>query len=311
MRIKINVSGIAAAQKHIKDIANKITQLSHEQCVVTLPTDRGFTDRTCPNTACQAIFKVNMSTWSGSDVMYCVKCGKQQAKDTFMSVAQRTYATDVAINTILKKHDLGGTSRPQTYTPPDADTETVCIECACCFVVRGKFGYCPQCGRHNCLQWAIDELLVLRQQDYTQTKAIQTGYKEAVDILKTCGDRIFDIYNQRNGTKYSISLQNFDSAVDELRKKIGVNFDEAFTPTELQLITIAVNVRHICAYNAGEIDEGFIKRTKSHDSQLGRMYQLRADELQMFIGLVDRLLEFYFHAISAKCLSTVSNSMND
>lgn len=298
MKTAFSVSGAATAKKHTKDIANKITQLSHEQCVVSLPTDRGFTDRTCPDTACQAIFKVNMSTWSGSDVMYCVKCGKQHTKDAFVSTQQRTYATAVAINTILKKYDLGGTSRPQTYTPPDADTETVCMECACCFVVRGKFGYCPQCGRHNCLQWAIDELLILKQQDYSQTKAIQTGYKEAVDILKTCGDQIIAIYNQRNGTKYSISLQNFDSAVDELRKKIGVNFDEAFTPTELQLITIAVNVRHICAYTAGVIDDAFINRTKFHRNQLGRTYHLCSDELLTIIDCVERILQFYFYRIT-------------
>jgi hypothetical protein len=148
------------------------------------------------------------------------------------------------------------------------------------------------------LQWAIDELQALKKQDYTQTKAIQTGYKDAVDILKTCGDRILDIYNQRNGTEHSISLQNFDSAVDKLRKKIGVNFDEAFTSTELQLITIAVNVRHICAYTAGVIDVGFINRTKSHRNQLGRTYHFRSDELLTIIDCVERILQFYFYRIT-------------
>lgn len=287
-------------KKRLKNIETLMFQISREECVVSLPTDNGFTDRTCPDIQCQTTFKVNMNSWLGGETMYCVKCGKQYAKGTFTSAQQHAYAKEVAINLINDKYELGIASHPETYIPPDADTEIVCTGCQCCFVVRGKFGYCPQCGRHSCLQWAIDELLVLKQQNYTQTKTIQTGYKETVDVLKTCGDQILAIYNQRHGMKHSISLQNFSEAVGALHNRLGINLNEALTSTELQAITIAINVRHIYAYNAGVIDSNFIKRTQSHSNQLGRIYQLRSDELQLFIGLVERLLQFYFHAISSK-----------
>jgi hypothetical protein len=298
MKIKIDVSGATAVQKHINGIANKITQLSHDYCAVTLPTYQVFIDWTCPDTACRATFKVHMNTWAGSRVMYCVKCGKQQAKDTFISAAQRTYATDVAFNTIVKKYNLGSTSRPHTYSPIDADTETVCMECQCCFVVRGKFGYCPQCGRHSCLQWAIHNIASLKNKAYSSEQDIQTGYKEIVDILKTCGDQILDIYNQRYSTTHSISLQNFEVAEDALRNKIGINLKEVFPPEQLSTIVIGINIRHICAYNAGVIDRGFIKRTNSHHNQIGRVHRFRSDELHTFIELVERLLQFYFDKIT-------------
>jgi hypothetical protein len=298
MKKQLKGLGKNVLQPFIHTIHDTIDQLSQEHIVVSLPTTQGFIDRICPNGQCRATFKVNMNTWTGGNMLSCVKCGNQYSRDMFTTAQQHEYAISVALNTINEKYNFGWISSSETYIPPDTDTKITCETCQCCYIVRGKFGYCPQCGRHNCLQWAILKVALLKNKAYSSEQDFQTGYKEIVDILKTCGDQILDIYNQRHSTTHSISLQNFEVAEDALRNKIGINLKEVFSPEQLSTIIMGINIRHICAYNASVIDGGFIKRTNSHHNQIGRVYRFSSDELHTFIELVERLLQFYFDKIT-------------
>jgi len=170
------------------DVLRELRRLEQGvQIPIDLPLDDdGYFDRQCPNSECQAVFKVLYKDWQEKvrdEVVYCPFCGSKNDSSKWNTADQKEYIKQVTsryLHELLGKAFEQSTRRfnrsrqpgslikmSMSYRPgprpiliPVEALEimrqrTTCEECGCRYASVGAAFFCPACG-HNSASSTFD-----------------------------------------------------------------------------------------------------------------------------------------------------------
>ena len=174
-----------------EDLIKEMERLNGQSLSVPIDSDeKGYTDKQCPSTECEFIFKVNEEDWKNifkDEAVWCPLCRYEAPADQWFTIEQVEHAKAEAFTVVQGKVHNALKSGAQkfnrkqpknsfismsmevkgsfhrTYTIPAQAAELMqleiqCEKCNARFAVIGSAYFCPACGHNSVTQTFSDSL---------------------------------------------------------------------------------------------------------------------------------------------------------
>ena len=291
---------------------------------IDLPTDeKGMIGRECPN--CTQFFKVKPGTGIiDIETCTCPYCEYKEDSNKFLTTAQKEYVESVAINKVLgyalkelekSFKDLERTTRNSLisfkvktnkinlpikyYSEQSLVTLISCDYCGLEFAIYGIFATCPDCRKLTPMSIFRKSLEVTKKrlkildviplnEAETREALIIDSLSSAVASFDSLGKRLQKQFLQKLPDKPKNLFQNLDVLYRVLEKSTSLNLNDLLSTDEYEKMYYLFQVRHIWTHNFGEVDEDFVKKTKSDVNLIGKRIIPKEDEVSNFIDLIEK-----------------------
>lgn len=291
------------------------------------PDNEGFTGRECPK--CEEYFKVKCGTGLPIKYHICPYCNYQGPSEQFSTKDQLEYAKSVAIKKVvepafdslhrtlkkletstrggfvqIKVRTSGNALRIKDYQEKILETNVTCDNCGLEFSIYGVFSNCPDCGKLNAnviFEKSIEVLkkkLKLSKDDKIDKVFQEELSKDALTGAVSSFDSFGKALRKKHSAKFPSNpknlFQNFVKLDEALKISFGKNVKDYLSQSDSEFLFKMFQVRHIYEHNAGVIDDDFVRKLPSFNSQKGRKYRLDESELEHFLEkLYELMIKIY------------------
>lgn len=285
-----------------------------------LPTDaEGMFGRECPQ--CNKYFKVKTGTGLlNISTCTCPYCEHTDDSNEFLTPAQHKYIESVAVKKLLgpalrdlerqfkdleqsTRHSLisfkvqtTGFDLPiQYYTEAELETIVTCDNCGLVFAIYGIFASCPDCAKltamsmfKKSLEVASKRLGILsRMPADLQDALIIDTLSAAVATFDGLGKRLRSQFPAIFPDKPQNLFQNLDALDKALKQNASLDLVGLIGSDQFHKVYYMFQVRHIWNHNFGEADDGFVKKTNSDRSMIGKQVIPSEQEVREFLTLIE------------------------
>ncbi len=286
--------------------------------------DRGMIGRECPE--CKQYFKIKPGTGLPISECSCPYCQFRSSSNNFFTPEQVEYIKSVVINRViassLKKlndsfKELERKTRRSLvsfkvknifeelpinyYAERDLETLVCCNSCGLEFSVYGVFASCPDCDELNAiailkksLETARKRLALIKNihnDDGLQEALVVDSLNSSIACFDGFGKQLrinfADVFPEKPKNLFQNLFVLSESLHSIFKKKINdlVGEDNYFS------LIYMFQLRHIWIHNSGVVDDEFIRKTKSKDTQLGRKLVPEKEEIEKLIDIIGELSE--------------------
>ena len=276
----------------------------HNDCVPILVASdsEGLFGHVCPS--CSGYWR------SGPFASYCPYCRSAFSPEQCLSVAQIRYSQHY-IEAFLEHYqkafsDLSVGEKVQIDLDMDVFADRIgnpddrfsyfseesqqnrfqCGSCSTTVDIIGRFGYCSMCRRRNQLDYVNGEIASLRSSMNDNSAPPETVLCKSVSMF----DAFFRQYTgelvkhvplsaRRKGLFGSRSYHSFGSTCSDIKDAFDIDIGEGRSNSEVHLIEMLFERRHLHEHNAGVVDQRYLDKTKDQSVRLQQ--QLREDRGQV------------------------------
>ena len=295
-----------------------------EYAVQIMPDEKGMVGRECH--LCEGYFKIKPGTGkSGNEaICFCPYCGHSATQDQFHTKAQIEYATSVVFHqyteTVLQdmkrnlevnhpakgfgigfKISVEGKPAPiYHYLEKELASDVVCKECGLVFSIYGIFGYCPDCGIHNSLQFLETNMRLCNQ---ALDLEFPEGFSFPLDLVDNVLSKVVAIFDgfgrslceqfahKSSNPKQSkqISFQNLKSARTRLINLFDFDFATSISVADWDHACLCFQKRHLIMHKSGIIDAKYIQETNDPKAKVGLRVTVTKEEVRSLINTVQTI----------------------
>jgi len=295
-----------------------------QHAVQIVPDETGMVGRECHQ--CEGYFKIKPGTGKPVNEGYCIcpYCGHSATQDQFHTKAQIKYAKSVVIHkfteTMLQdmKRNLEVNHPPKGfgigfkvsvegkpapilhYLENELASNVVCEECGLVFSIFGIFGYCPDCGIHNSLQFLETNMRLCKQ---ALDLEFPEGFSFPLDLTNDSLANIVAIFDgfgrslcEQFAHKSSspeqakkISFQNLKFARTSVINLFGFDFAESISAADWDHAFVCFQKRHLIVHKSGIIDAKYIQETNDQKAKVGLRVTVIKEEVRSLIDTVQTI----------------------
>ncbi|WP_416866752.1 MAG: hypothetical protein ACMVP2_03640 [Imperialibacter sp.] len=301
---------------------NALVKMSTDHIQISIPLDDdGFLGRECLK--CKRYFKLKPGTGQPTRYCHCPYCDYEGDSDTFWTPEQNRYLESMArkigfekyVDPMIKEFTKSlkeleseskgsmfqikvkeNASRPffpiHYYSENHLETVVECDSCNLEFAIYGVFSRCPDCTKINSFSVFKKSLEVSKKQFelfehlVAEKEIIETNLKFILSNSISSFDGLGKDLRTRRPDLFPKKPLNLFQNLDELEKVLQNNFkvNLAEDIDNYAFIKKMFQVRHICEHNMGVIDQAFITKTQASQSEIGKKYELRKNEISAFLA---------------------------
>lgn len=202
----------------------------------------------------------------------------------------------------------GGPKRTFVIPAKAAESMQLEIQCESCesrFAVVGSAYFCPACGHNSVLRTFRDSLRKIEAKkdnvNVVRDALVNSVGKDEAELtcrslIETClndGVMAFQRYCERMYEPYGEppfnAFQRLSQSSDLWRSAVNKSFDMWLSESELQLLGVLYQKRHLLSHSEGIVDSTYIRKSGDKRYREGQRIIISEDEVEFLVSALERL----------------------
>jgi hypothetical protein len=257
----------------------------------------------------------------------CAYCGLQTDAHYFLTESQKRYI-HYCINQILdcvnssepgKSREVVinmdhavdlDASQPKPefyYAEMGLQTEFDCNKCGEYNDIRGRYGYCSNCGwKSNCSDFRAKCQLIrdgMNSSSFQPDAALRSVVSEFDACCRDFSQQVRNRIPMKPARRKSLekSFQDLESdSVSILKLVADVDLMQNVSDTDKAFVKLMLHRRHVFEHLGGVADNRYIQESGDTNSKVGELLRENRESVHRFVGLLNRMMDNFendFHEI--------------
>jgi len=257
-------------------------------------------------------------------LLTCPYCGLRTETHEFLTPGQRRYVDACckffrdAINSLKDGEHIinmdavtdsvekDGVKPKFYYTEETQQNKFECPACGDYNDIRGRYGYCSNCGTHNGV-FELEHDMRIIQERITEAENFEACVKDAVSsfdsfarqIVKQLAIRVPMTPTRQKEWQKKL-FHNLKPCADSLREVFDIHIFKGMKEDDIQFACLMFFRRHVYEHNGGEADDKYIKESRDNSVRPKQMLHETtesAHKITRLITTMGRNIHDGFHQI--------------
>lgn len=199
------------------------------------------------------------------------------------------------------------------------EQELGCEECGAHFAVLGTAFFCPCCG-YNSVERTFDDALrkilsnldalsrvraalneagMRNEAETTCTSLVEASLQDCITAFQTLCSGLFSRLAPQVTLPRNV-FQRLDDGSGLWKRTFGVGYEEALSTSELEMLALYLQRRHLLAHSSGLVDEAYATKSGDMRWKVGQRIVVSPDDVRGCVVLVRKLADALRESLPAK-----------